>query len=307
MAADDVFDTVSGTLGLTGGVDTIAILKRNPQGLVTLHVEGRDLVDRIEKAVVFDRETCRWTIVGEATEVLRSGQRSRVLRVLAKAPEGLSTQEIIGAAELLNRGAADTLLSRMAEDGEIERLKAGLYGLPGTRLSLSTKRDRQKDRQNPKPLKSEGDEHLSVDLSPCLTQPSTELNGHQSQHAPQFKCENEIRSDGPARDVRQSTGATLDLDIPTFLKRGHPDCHFDCPEEARLVPNQSPQSRETEAEGSTKDRVEPSTVGIPFMITNRMKVALADLGYTSDEIAEMTPMEAHLILSGDGADGQRDQ
>src|SRR5215470_12349955 len=42
MDADDVFDTVSGTLGLTGGVDAIAILKRNAHG-ITLHVEGRDL------------------------------------------------------------------------------------------------------------------------------------------------------------------------------------------------------------------------------------------------------------------------
>ena len=50
LDADDVFDTVSGTLGLTGGVDTIAILKRRAQG-VTLYVEGRDLIESVEKAV----------------------------------------------------------------------------------------------------------------------------------------------------------------------------------------------------------------------------------------------------------------
>jgi hypothetical protein len=37
--ADDVFDTVSGTLGLTGAADTIAILKREA-GAVTFHVRG---------------------------------------------------------------------------------------------------------------------------------------------------------------------------------------------------------------------------------------------------------------------------
>jgi hypothetical protein len=58
MDADNVFDTVSGTLGLTGGVDTIAILKRTSQG-ITLHVQGRDLIEDVEKAVQFDRETCR--------------------------------------------------------------------------------------------------------------------------------------------------------------------------------------------------------------------------------------------------------
>ena len=38
--ADDVFDTVSGSLGLTGAADTILIMKRQA-GTVTLHVRGR--------------------------------------------------------------------------------------------------------------------------------------------------------------------------------------------------------------------------------------------------------------------------
>jgi len=89
MDAEDVFDTVSGTLGLTGGVDTIAILKRSGKG-ITLHVEGRDLIEPVEKAISFDRETCRWTILGEAAEILRSGERSRVLVALTDQPAGLA-------------------------------------------------------------------------------------------------------------------------------------------------------------------------------------------------------------------------
>jgi RecA-family ATPase len=49
--ADDVFDTVSGSLGLTGAADTIAIMKREG-GAVTLHVRGRD-VEEAEKALQF--------------------------------------------------------------------------------------------------------------------------------------------------------------------------------------------------------------------------------------------------------------
>ena len=45
--ADDVFDTVSGSLGLTGAADTIAIMKRDAGG-VTLYVRGRD-VEEFEK------------------------------------------------------------------------------------------------------------------------------------------------------------------------------------------------------------------------------------------------------------------
>jgi hypothetical protein len=102
MDAEDVFDTVSGTLGLTGGVDTIAVLKRKAQS-VTLHVEGRDLNDSVEKAIQFDRETCRWEILGEAAEFNRSAERTRVLNALKDAPGGLSVSEIKAAAELRSR------------------------------------------------------------------------------------------------------------------------------------------------------------------------------------------------------------
>jgi hypothetical protein len=129
MGADDVFDTVSGTLGLTGGVDAIALLKRNA-GAVTLHIQGRDMEDEIEKIVRFDRETCRWAIVGEASEVQESSERDRVLKVLSAAPEGLSPSEIWAAARFPSRNATDKALSRLAEEGVIIRLKRGLYGLP---------------------------------------------------------------------------------------------------------------------------------------------------------------------------------
>jgi hypothetical protein len=124
MDAEDVFDTVSGTLGLTGGVDTIAILKR--KGLaVTLHIAGRDLAEPVEKAASFDRETCRWMILGEAEEVQRSNERSRVMAALKVAPEGLSVSEVAARASLISRGAADKVLGRMADVGDIERIKRG--------------------------------------------------------------------------------------------------------------------------------------------------------------------------------------
>jgi hypothetical protein len=132
MDAEDVFDTVSGTLGLTGGVDTIAVLKRTAQG-VSLHVEGRDLLDTVEKAMRFDRETCRWVVLGEAAEVHRSGERTRVLAVLRDGPRTVT--EIKAAAELRSRDAADKLLQRMATAGQVERRGHGKYGLPSDPLS----------------------------------------------------------------------------------------------------------------------------------------------------------------------------
>jgi AAA domain len=129
MDAEDPFDTVSGTLGLTGGVDAIAVMKRKA-GTVALYIEGRDLPDDVEKAIRFDRETCRWTILGDATEVQRSNERQRVVSALATAPDGMSVAEITTAASMVTRGATDKLLFHMLRDGDVTRVRRGIYSLP---------------------------------------------------------------------------------------------------------------------------------------------------------------------------------
>jgi hypothetical protein len=213
MEAEDVFDTASGTLGLTGGVDTIALLKRNKQG-VTLHIRGRDLEDDVEKAVSFDRETCRWTILGEAAEVQRSVQRERVKAALKGEPDGLGVTEIVGRAQLLKRNAADLLLGKMAADGEIERIKRGIYGMRGTRSKLSAERSGQKDRKKGKLLNSQDDNHLSVDLSHHST---------QTDIAP-------MRGPAPSADLEDPiTPETTTPGQPVaFSKSQSPLRHIDC-------------------------------------------------------------------------------
>jgi RecA-family ATPase len=126
--ADDPFDTVSGTLGLTGAADTILILKRQYDGSVVLHARGRD-IEESDTALRFDKTTCRWAIVGAASEVRRSAERKRVISALTEAGTSLSVREIMADAKL-KRNAADVLLGRMAKDGEIERVDRGKYALP---------------------------------------------------------------------------------------------------------------------------------------------------------------------------------
>ncbi len=138
MDADDVFDTVSGTLGLTGAVDTILVLTKKA-GAVTLHVRGRDIEEEVSLAMRFNKADCRWSVTGTVEaqqEAYRSDERTRVLAALATAPEGLSSGEIVVGAQLLNRNAADNLLFNMAKAGDVERIKRGLYGLPGTKEKI---------------------------------------------------------------------------------------------------------------------------------------------------------------------------
>jgi hypothetical protein len=58
--AEDPFDTVSGTLGLTGAPDAILVLT-GQAGLYTLRGRGRDL-EEFAKPISFDRVTCLWQL-----------------------------------------------------------------------------------------------------------------------------------------------------------------------------------------------------------------------------------------------------
>ena len=142
MEADDVFDTVSGSLGLTGAADTILIMKRQA-GSVTLHVRGRD-IEETEKALQFDKQACRWSILGAAADVYRSAERNRVLVALQGGQK--QAKELMLDAELRNRNAADILLHKMVKDGEIVRAERGLYGLPGKDSGKIGKKERSETK-----------------------------------------------------------------------------------------------------------------------------------------------------------------
>ena len=137
---------------MTGAADTIAILKREA-GAVTFHVRGRD-IEEAEKALQFNTHTCRWTILGEAADIRRSDERARVLAVLTDSGEPLPVSEIISLAKLVTRNAADNLLMRMVKDGDVERVKRGLYGLP-RHAPKNMREMREKERSESKPLKEE--------------------------------------------------------------------------------------------------------------------------------------------------------
>jgi hypothetical protein len=128
MEAEDVFDTVSGTLGLTGAVDTVMILKRSASG-VTMHVQGRDLIDTLEVAVQHEKETGRWSVLGAAADVQRSGQKKVVYDALKRNLGIVMTTKDLAIETGLDPKMLDTVLRRMAEDGEVDRISRGQYQL----------------------------------------------------------------------------------------------------------------------------------------------------------------------------------
>lgn len=126
--AEDEFDTVSGTLGLTGAADTIIIMKRHG-GSVTLHVRGRD-TEEAEKALQFQKSSCKWAILGEASEVHRSVERQRILVALEETKGPMTPKEIMLATGMRTRNAADQLLFKMKRSGEVMATDRGQYCLP---------------------------------------------------------------------------------------------------------------------------------------------------------------------------------
>jgi hypothetical protein len=148
--ADDPFDTISGTLGLTGAVDSMLVLKRSVRGggNYVLHGKGRDLVE-IEKALTFDRDACLWRIAGDAAPVQRSAERTLVLGAIEEAGEPIGPNDI--AAEVgMKSGNVRRLLGKLVKEGAIEKAgKYGRYCLPGTKPAEPQKEEPKKKSRSP--------------------------------------------------------------------------------------------------------------------------------------------------------------
>lgn len=115
--AEDIFDTASGTLGLTGAADAMLVLTktRNEQS-ATLHVTGREVRER-ELLMEWD-DHAGWQLKGDAAEYARTQADREVLSVFERAA-GPVNAEMLAAALDLKVGAAKKRLQRMAFRGLI--------------------------------------------------------------------------------------------------------------------------------------------------------------------------------------------
>jgi len=143
---DDAFDDVSGTLGLTGAADTIIVMKRHA-GAVKIYVRGRD-IEEAEFAAKFNKDSCRWRLMGEADEVFRSAQRQAIATVLKKTNQPMSAPEIMAATERRDRHATEMLLHKMERNGEVKHAGRGLWAHPDHLKSVEIGEIGKKTRGN---------------------------------------------------------------------------------------------------------------------------------------------------------------
>jgi hypothetical protein len=128
--SEDPLDMITGSVGLTGGVDGALVLKRKRgRADAFLHVDGRDIESPTELALKFDTDAATWAIAGDAEEYRVSEARLKIRRVLEHADEPLSPKEIAELAEA-KHGATRELLSQMVKDGQVKNLGRSAYALP---------------------------------------------------------------------------------------------------------------------------------------------------------------------------------
>lgn len=125
--AEDVLDTVLGSQGVTGAVDTVLVLKRDrgsDDG--ELFVTGRDVEEK-ERAFSFDRETGWWKNVGDAAEARRSGEMVELLSTLAMA--GPQKPRALASLLGLDYHTAYRRLARAKETETVQQLPDGTWDI----------------------------------------------------------------------------------------------------------------------------------------------------------------------------------
>ena len=129
--AEDIFDMVGGSTGLTGAVDTILVLAKR-RGLADgiLHITGRDVEER-ELALNFDANTCNWIYRGDAKEVQTTKLQQEIFDLLKENGE-MQLKDIAEALDK-NPSAVRKTLERMMRRSSVRQPNYGKYCLAGAR------------------------------------------------------------------------------------------------------------------------------------------------------------------------------
>jgi hypothetical protein len=124
--AADFLETVSGTNGLAGAADAVAVLRR-PRGKADgeLHITGRD-VDEHTYALKFAAKLGAWQLLeGPAAEHLLANTRATILAAVRQAP-GIRPRQLAGATGLEYELVKKTV-QRMVDDGQLATTGDGRY------------------------------------------------------------------------------------------------------------------------------------------------------------------------------------
>jgi hypothetical protein len=123
--SDDPLELISGSFGLSGGVDgTIVLARDRGQADAVLHITGRDVEEK-ELAMTWGADLALWTIAGDAEEFRTSKERKAIIDVVRQM--GIASPKDVAEALDKPAGGVKKLLRDMLEDGQIEQAAYGKY------------------------------------------------------------------------------------------------------------------------------------------------------------------------------------
>lgn len=129
ITSDDFLSDLSGTNGLSGGADTVAVVRRaRGEAEGVLHITGRD-VDEAELGIAFMADSGSWKLLaGPALEYTLTGTRREIYRYV-KTHEGAGPAEIAAAIGADVQAVKQTA-RRMSDAGQLDTTGRGRYVVP---------------------------------------------------------------------------------------------------------------------------------------------------------------------------------
>jgi hypothetical protein len=129
VTSGDFLNEISGTLGLPGAADTIAVLKRSRGEFDgTLNITGRD-VEENEYAMKFATDLGAWQLMGSVEDYNIADTRRQLLVCLRSRDEGTTPKQAAEATGLEYELVKKTL-ARMAVVGQVTKDNRGRYFPP---------------------------------------------------------------------------------------------------------------------------------------------------------------------------------
>jgi hypothetical protein len=126
QGSDDVFEMISGTLGIAAAADHLMVLTREGDAL-RLATRGRD-AEPEDKLVDFDSEMGEWTVTGDYEPQDKGAGKTRehILAALGTEADTMTPAQVAKMTGI-KLGTVQQTLRRMARDGQVKRTSYGSY------------------------------------------------------------------------------------------------------------------------------------------------------------------------------------
>jgi len=128
--SEDIYDTVLGTMGITGAADTVIVLEKNKSN-ISLYVRGRD-VEESELALKFNGHAMSFTLIGDASEFSLTGEQKEIVTLLRGNGEAMKLKDI---ADAIGKKTDNTrhLLKKLIKSGRVFQPRHGEYAISNTK------------------------------------------------------------------------------------------------------------------------------------------------------------------------------